>query len=1090
MNEFKKILDNINNIKNMDNQTMRTHISNLIKIAVKVSKQDKINKKNEIYNQIVNNLSELVKYKNNDSQEYFINTIKYYIIKDYKKYFTNMEKYIKEYIYRKKEISFKTAYWNIFYLIYNFKDFDYSQISFSEFFQNFHKIAEKYCKNSAFEIYLDFLYITEDDSNINTNIRKKYLKKVIEIDPAWAYAYIDLAYTFYIEEKWNDAVKYYETAIKTNKYSMADSDYFCLAWSFGELEEYKKEEEAYKKCLEISSNYEFANNNLGYNLKRQKKYKEAVIYFNKSIELGENGHYPYREKFDILCKLENFPEAYNLSKNYSSHFNTKECHKRTMKLNNLITDKNNENEVYSKLENFTQSDFAGKMYVAEENSRIKLYLHQQDAIKKLDKEILNKKTFSGLLVLPTGGGKTLTATYWLMQSLLDKGKKILWIAHRHELLNQAEKSFEKVCYRDISKTKKSFNWRIISGCHDKPIHIKSTDDIIISSKASLCKGIKYFNENWLEYNKDKVFLVIDEAHHAIASEYRTLINSIKEKTENFKMLGLTATPFRTSDNEQGLLKKVFTDDIVYKIDLRELINCGILSEPIFEPVATNIDMIKLFKSNDGEEVIERIAKESFFDIDSINKNLAKAIAENRDRNNIIVNQYKKNKEKYGQTIVFAQSVDMAITLNKLFIDSGIKSGYVISNIKDTVTGITISNKNNERTINAFKNQELDIIINVNILTEGTDLPKTKTVFLTRPTKSTILMTQMIGRALRGVQAGGTKEAYIVSFIDNWQNKIAWVNPEQLFIDENIDFTKDDYETQRQTMRLISIQKIEEFTKIVNGTLDERIADIDFIERVPIGIYKFSYLIENNYGDETEKNCNILAYDCMKESYDKLIEWIPTANLTDIEKISEHAHNTLFSTVDSLLGYTKDDIKDLILYYKQNAVIPEMIYLKERENFDINKLAQKIVDDPINEKKYVDEQWSKNNNQWSAFLGIEGKRAFLKIISDATNRIKYPEDFKISDKKTITQKEEIKIKELPLYEIRKKYPELGEKIRNFVFEKYRDKEGYYFSASGKYRSKNKLDFQIDHIKPMSKGGLTTLDNLQLLTKTENMMKSDN
>ena len=78
-------------------------------------------------------------------------------------------------------------------------------------------------------------------------------------------------------------------------------------------------------------------------------------------------------------------------------------------------------------------------------------------------------------------------------------------------------------------------------------------------------------------------------------------------------------------------------------------------------------------------------------------------------------------------------------------------------------------------------------MNVNILTEGTDLPEIQTIFLARPTISTILMTQMIGRGLRGKKAGGTKKAYIVGFMDDWKDKVAWVNPEKLFIEENIDF---------------------------------------------------------------------------------------------------------------------------------------------------------------------------------------------------------------------------------------------------------------------------------------------------------------
>ena len=66
-----------------------------------------------------------------------------------------------------------------------------------------------------------------------------------------------------------------------------------------------------------------------------------------------------------------------------------------------------------------------------------------------------------------------------------------------------------------------------------------------------------------------------------------------------------------------------------------------------------------------------------------------------------------------------------------------------------------------------------------ILTEGADFPKAHTVFLTRPTVSKILMTQMVGRALRGPAAGGTVDAYVVSFIDDWQCKIAWESPRHL-----------------------------------------------------------------------------------------------------------------------------------------------------------------------------------------------------------------------------------------------------------------------------------------------------------------------
>ena len=226
---------------------------------------------------------------------------------------------------------------------------------------------------------------------------------------------------------------------------------------------------------------------------------------------------------------------------------------------------------------------SGKVNVSPDKSDINLFPHQTKAIKILNEKILGKgkNPFAGLLVLPTGAGKTLTATYWLLKNYTDKKKKILWIAHRHELLEQAKHSFEQLAHEDILKNRSSFNFRIISGLHDKPVNIKPSDDIIISSKDSLRvstkkdsqnRGFNYLYDNWIKHNPQEIFLVIDEAHHATAKTYRHLIDKVHENVKEFRMLGLTATPFRTAEYEKGLLVKVFPDDIIYKTDLRTLID--------------------------------------------------------------------------------------------------------------------------------------------------------------------------------------------------------------------------------------------------------------------------------------------------------------------------------------------------------------------------------------------------------------------------------------------------------------------------------------------------------------------------------------
>ncbi|MBF0102567.1 MAG: DEAD/DEAH box helicase family protein, partial [Desulfobacterales bacterium] len=228
------------------------------------------------------------------------------------------------------------------------------------------------------------------------------------------------------------------------------------------------------------------------------------------------------------------------------------------------------------------AEYAGKIPVYIGKNPIALYTHQEDAIKTLNKEVSPKNEFSGLLVLPTGGGKTLTAAQWLMRDYIDQNKKVLWIAHRHTLLDQAKESFQSNAYKNILKKRNSFNYRIISSIHDQIDHIEAEDDLLIVSSLISENGLNSLIKNWIGKNIEHLILVIDEAHHAIAKSYRQLITTIKKKVTNFHMIGLTATPSRTSQNQQGLLKKLFPDDIVYKIDLRTLIIRGILAEPHFE----------------------------------------------------------------------------------------------------------------------------------------------------------------------------------------------------------------------------------------------------------------------------------------------------------------------------------------------------------------------------------------------------------------------------------------------------------------------------------------------------------------------------
>jgi superfamily II DNA or RNA helicase len=208
-----------------------------------------------------------------------------------------------------------------------------------------------------------------------------------------------------------------------------------------------------------------------------------------------------------------------------------------------------------------------------------LYGFQQGAVAKLSEKM--QAGFAGVLVLPTGGGKTRTAVQWLLENVIDKNGKVLWLAHRHELIDQACNAFCQSAYRlDNLRSREGFICHKVSGSHDQPVGISADDDVVVASVFSLAKpnGLKWLRERWLA-DERPVCMVIDEAHHAPAPTYRRVIDAIRGAFPDTRLLGLTATPFRTAEREQGLLKRIFPGDIVYKVDLKELIDQAFLAKP-------------------------------------------------------------------------------------------------------------------------------------------------------------------------------------------------------------------------------------------------------------------------------------------------------------------------------------------------------------------------------------------------------------------------------------------------------------------------------------------------------------------------------
>lgn len=745
-----------------------------------------------------------------------------------------------------------------------------------------------------------------------------------------------------------------------------------------------------------------------------------------------------------------------------------------------------------------QVEYSGQIQVNAGKNPRELYAHQNEAIRALDKK--NNFPFEGLLVLPTGGGKTLTAVHWLLRNFIDKRKKVLWIAHRHELLDQAFETLKFSAYPSLLNDVKSFRYRVISGHpkHDRPVNIQPTDDIIIASKDSLNSGLNYLVDNWIQHS-DAVLLVVDEAHHATAKTYRNLINNIKQnfkdrgKADSFRMLGLTATPFRTDESEQGQLKKVFPDDIIFSEHLRSLITRGILAEPIFENLETQLDFYQELTDRDIKAI------ENF---DKLPRDVAERIAMSAIRNRRIIDRYVENREKYKPLLVFAVNVQHAIELNGLFKQRGINSDFVASKILDASTGSMVSVKENSEKIHRFRRGELEVLINVEMLTEGVDLPNVQTVFLTRPTTSTILMTQMIGRALRGQKAGGTEKAYVVSFIDNWESKINWVNPEKLIDIEGVEFVDKDIETMKRIVRLISIEKIEEFARMMDDSIDTTVLEkLDFLRRVPVGIYRFSILEPSESGEPVSRNYDVLLYNDTEEAYDSFVNDLETVfkgvDIENREVLTEEELKSLLQLTKELyfpdhpflLGYRDADVENILRFYAQKQMEPEFIAFSERKKCNLSIVARHIYENDLTLKQqteYLTSLWNDSTSFWQVLFGYN-YLYFKKQLDIEINKLLgvYPDLVIIPP---IVIPDTVPLERLSLIEIRERDPAEYRDIKDDVFAKNTDAKGFITCAESGFRSQMRRDFQIDHINPMSKGGLTTLENLQVLSRKAHAEKT--
>ena len=335
---------------------------------------------------------------------------------------------------------------------------------------------------------------------------------------------------------------------------------------------------------------------------------------------------------------------------------------------------------------------------------IKLFDYQEDMKERIEKALRLHR--SVMAQMPTGTGKTYLLTAVIDSFVSNNPMEKVWIvAHRRELVSQIDETVRKFHSYSASNT------------------------------SSLLSSVKAMSIQWLMRHYDEIeeepgMIVIDEAHHALAKTYK----GMWDRFPKAKFLGLTATPCRL--NGKGFTD--LFDVLVQSWGVPEFISKGRLA---------TYDFVSI--KSDG--VTQRL-------IDSLQKRGADGDYQNKEMDMLLnkkpsIERLYRSLEEFGKDrkgIVYAINISHAQKITKLYQENGVKA-------------IAIDSKTpaaeRQQDIEAFKKGDIQVLVNVDIFSEGFDCPDVEFVQLARPTLSLAKYLQMVGRGLR--VAKGKKNCVII-----------------------------------------------------------------------------------------------------------------------------------------------------------------------------------------------------------------------------------------------------------------------------------------------------------------------------------------
>jgi superfamily II DNA or RNA helicase len=338
---------------------------------------------------------------------------------------------------------------------------------------------------------------------------------------------------------------------------------------------------------------------------------------------------------------------------------------------------------------------------------------QEQALKSL----ANTTAKSGIVVMPTGTGKTLLSVLWF-KKILEKEPKatLLFICHNNDILAQANEKEFQVGLKTIGITEED--------CGYYNANKKEHKQITFGTIQTLARNISILPKDKYDY------IIVDEAHHYQAKTFKPVLKYFKSKF----MLGLTATPGRMD----GLSIKDVFGEIIFEADTSTAIKDGLLSKFKYYNVENDIDFSKI-PSENGK-----------YKVSDLNKHLCIS-----EYDKAILDEYKKYAKRSGfkKTIVFCATVEHAHRMKDVFEKNNIKSAVFtgtrqLTFNQDKTSFKFIPTKERKQILDDFKKGRYEVIFVRDLFNEGVDVPDADCIMFLRPTQSNTIFTQQLGRGLR------------------------------------------------------------------------------------------------------------------------------------------------------------------------------------------------------------------------------------------------------------------------------------------------------------------------------------------------------